>query len=77
MPGGDARKLLNILDLLEQSTGLGEEIVINDRIITERLQENPQAYDKTGRCTTISSRLLSRVSAVATLTPPYHWLAKG
>ena len=46
--GGDARKLLNILDLLEQSTGLGEEIVINDRIITERLQENPQAYDKNG-----------------------------
>ena len=46
--GGDARKLLNILDLLEQSTGHGEEIVINDRIITERLQENPQAYEKGG-----------------------------
>lgn len=46
--GGDARKLLNILDLLEQSTALGEEIVINDRVITERLQENPQAYDKNG-----------------------------
>ena len=46
--GGDARKLLNILDLLEQSTPLGEEIVINDRVITERLQENPQAYDKNG-----------------------------
>ena len=46
--GGDARKLLNILDLLEQSAALGEDIVINDRIITERLQENPQAYDKNG-----------------------------
>ncbi|MDE6277378.1 MAG: replication-associated recombination protein A [Muribaculaceae bacterium] len=46
--GGDARKLLNILDLLEQSTGHGEDIVINDRVITERLQENPQAYDKNG-----------------------------
>lgn len=46
--GGDARKLLNILDLLEQSTPLGEEIVINDRVVTERLQENPQAYDKNG-----------------------------
>ena len=46
--GGDARKLLNILDLLEQSTAVGEEIVINDRVITERLQENPQAYDKNG-----------------------------
>lgn len=46
--GGDARKLLNILDLLQQSTVAGEDIVINDRIITERLQENPQAYDKNG-----------------------------
>lgn len=46
--GGDARKLLNILDLLEQSTPHGEEIVVNDRVVTERLQENPQAYDKDG-----------------------------
>lgn len=46
--GGDARKLLNILDLLEQSTPHGQPIVINDRIVTERLQENPSAYDKTG-----------------------------
>ncbi len=46
--GGDARKLLNILDLLEQSTPLGQDIVINDKVITERLQENPQAYDKNG-----------------------------
>lgn len=46
--GGDARKLLNILDLLEQSTAAGEAIVINDKVITERLQRNPQAYDKGG-----------------------------
>jgi putative ATPase len=46
--GGDARKLLNILDLLEQSTAHGQEIVINDQVVTERLQENPQAYDKNG-----------------------------
>lgn len=46
--GGDARKLLNILDLLEQSAGHGEEIVINDKVVTGRLQENPQAYDKNG-----------------------------
>ncbi|MDE6300283.1 MAG: replication-associated recombination protein A [Muribaculaceae bacterium] len=46
--GGDARKLLNILDLLEQSTPAGEPIVINDRVVTERLQNNPQAYDKGG-----------------------------
>ncbi len=46
--GGDARKLLNILDLLEQSTGAGQPLVINDAIVTERLQENPSAYDKGG-----------------------------
>ncbi len=46
--GGDARKLLNILDLLEQSTGHGEQMIINDTLVTERLQENPAAYDKNG-----------------------------
>lgn len=46
--GGDARKLLNILDLLEQSTPAGEPIIIDDKVVTERLQNNPQAYDKGG-----------------------------
>lgn len=46
--GGDARKLLNILDLLEQSTPHGQTIVIDDKVITESLQKNPQAYDKNG-----------------------------
>lgn len=46
--GGDARKLLNILELIEQSTPHGEPMVINDEVVTERLQENPMAYDKEG-----------------------------
>ncbi|MDE6528272.1 MAG: replication-associated recombination protein A [Muribaculaceae bacterium] len=46
--GGDARKLLNIIDLLQQSTPHGHPLVINDKIVTERLQENPLAYDKQG-----------------------------
>lgn len=46
--GGDARKLLNILDLLEQSTGHGRDIVINDEVVTHLLQVNPAAYDKGG-----------------------------
>ncbi len=46
--GGDARKLLNILDLLDQSTPEGEKIVVNDKVVVERLQENPAAYDKNG-----------------------------
>ncbi len=46
--GGDARKLLNILELIEQSTAIGEPMVITDEIVIERLQQNPMAYDKTG-----------------------------
>ncbi len=46
--GGDARKLLNILDLIEQSTPNGQPVVINDAIVTDRLQENPAAYDRNG-----------------------------
>lgn len=46
--GGDARKLLNILELIDQSTPHGQPLVINDQIVIDRLQENPQAYDKTG-----------------------------
>ena len=46
--GGDARKLLNILDLVMQSLGPLEPFVINDQIVTDRLQQNPVAFDKGG-----------------------------
>ena len=46
--GGDARKLLNILDLILQSLGDDEPMVINDDIVTDRLQQNPLAFDKNG-----------------------------
>ena len=42
--GGDARKLLNILDLIVA----GDDIVVTDKMVEERLQENPLAYDKGG-----------------------------
>lgn len=45
--GGDARKLLNILDLVI-SADESDRIVITDEVVTERLQENPAAYDKGG-----------------------------
>jgi len=45
--GGDARKLLNILELVI-SAETSAEIVITDLKVTERLQENPAAYDKGG-----------------------------
>ena len=46
--GGDARKLLNILDLIYQSLDAHEPFVINDQIVTDRLQQNPLAFDKNG-----------------------------
>ena len=46
--GGDARKLLNIMELIYEAEANEETIVINDRIVAERLQQNPQAYDKDG-----------------------------
>lgn len=46
--GGDARKLLNILDLIEQSTPDNETVIIDDQRVTDSLQENPAAYDRNG-----------------------------
>ena len=46
--GGDARKLLNILDLIMQSLQEGEPFVVTDDIVTDRLQQNPLAFDKNG-----------------------------
>lgn len=45
--GGDARKLLNILELVVESAG-SDHIVITDKMVEERLQQNPLAYDKQG-----------------------------
>lgn len=45
--GGDARKLLNILGLVIMAD-VSNKVIINDKIVTERLQENPAAYDKGG-----------------------------
>lgn len=46
--GGDARKLLNILDLIIQSANANDPVVINDDIVTKLLQQNPMAFDKNG-----------------------------
>ena len=46
--GGDARKLLNILELVVEAEGNVEQIVITDEKVVERLQQNPLAYDKEG-----------------------------
>ena len=44
--GGDARKLLNILELVTDTTD--DEVVITDDMVVKQLQQNPLAYDKDG-----------------------------
>ena len=45
--GGDARKLLNILELVINSQ-TSDEIIITNELVTKELQENPSMYDKDG-----------------------------
>lgn len=45
--GGDARKLLNILELVTANAG-ENEVIINNEVVTNSLQQNPSAYDKNG-----------------------------
>lgn len=45
--GGDARKLLNILELVIEATE-HDPVVIDDSLVIDCLQQNPLAYDKNG-----------------------------
>ena len=45
--GADARKLLNILELVVESEG-SDSVTITDEMVANRLQQNPLAYDKGG-----------------------------
>ncbi|HRZ98199.1 MAG TPA: replication-associated recombination protein A [Paludibacter sp.] len=45
--GGDARKLLNIIELVFNSDP-SDTVHFTNEIVTERLQQNPMAYDKDG-----------------------------
>ena len=46
--GGDARKLLNILELVCNAEISDEQIIIDDKLVTTHLQQNPAQYDKNG-----------------------------
>lgn len=45
--GGDARKLLNILELVVEAESESPVVVTDDKVVN-RLQQNPLAYDKDG-----------------------------
>jgi putative ATPase len=46
--GGDARKLLNIIELVAAAEEDNDTLVVTDKKVVDRLQENPAAYDKGG-----------------------------
>ena len=46
--GGDARKLLNIIDLVVSSFREEEPVIITNEIVARELQTNPLAFDKGG-----------------------------
>lgn len=46
--GGDARKLLNVLEIVVSSIPDGEPVVITNELVKSRLQENMALYDKNG-----------------------------
>ncbi|MDR2423759.1 MAG: replication-associated recombination protein A [Prevotellaceae bacterium] len=46
--GGDARKLLNIIDLLVKASPNPDTIIIDNETVTRLLQENTAMYDKNG-----------------------------
>lgn len=47
LSGGDARKLLNTLELVVSSEP-GEKVVVTNAMVQEKVQQNPSRYDKTG-----------------------------
>lgn len=46
--GGDARKLLNALEIVVNSEDTGKKIVITNKKVLDRIQENIAIYDKKG-----------------------------
>ncbi len=46
--GGDARKFLNIIELLDNAAGNNDVIEITNDNVTSNLQQNPAQYDKNG-----------------------------
>ncbi len=48
LSGGDARKLLNVLEIVVDAQAGKSPVVINNAVVTESIQENMAIYDKDG-----------------------------
>ena len=46
--GGDARKLLNIIELIVSGSAKNNRYIIDNKVVTDKLQENIATYDKSG-----------------------------
>lgn len=46
--GGDGRRLYNVLEIVANYGDPAEQLVINDELVTQRIQENMVRYDKSG-----------------------------
>jgi len=48
LSGGDARKLLNLLELVVNAVSAGEDVLITNEIVTTNAQKKMAIYDKSG-----------------------------
>ena len=74
--GGDARKLLNILELVAQSGPAGEELLVTNEQVTHLVQQNMARYDKTGeQHYDIASALIKSIRG-SDPNAAVYWLAR-
>ncbi|HTH32448.1 MAG TPA: replication-associated recombination protein A [Lacibacter sp.] len=48
LSGGDARKLLNLLELVSDDSQLQEQLIITDELVLQTIQQKMALYDKSG-----------------------------
>lgn len=74
--GGDARKLLNILELVAQSSPVGEELIVTNDMVSQLVQQNMARYDKTGeQHYDIASALIKSIRG-SDPNAAVYWLAR-
>lgn len=74
--GGDARKLLNILELVAQSVPPEQELVVTNERVTQLVQQNIARYDKSGeQHYDIASALIKSIRG-SDPNAAVYWLAR-
>lgn len=74
--GGDARKLYNILELVASHAQEGEELTVDNQLVTEKVQQNIGRYDKSGdQHYDIASALIKSIRG-SDPNAAVYWLAR-